>query len=178
MKRILAVCIVLLLAVCLTGCGETLNQADETAPPTLTPGIVSTPAPASAVEFTAKIIRTNGWVENAIYPRITIIHTLSELEAYVEANREVYALGDFILAIGEFDDAYFEENALILILAQENSGSKELTVESVNKYDDYTEVNLAITNPEVQTADMAQWHIIIALKDEDVVNDDVIIFEW
>ena len=121
---------------------------------------------------TAQYIRTNGYNEGVSYPIITVIRSADELQAYYEANKGLYDLESheqlssdttvgFPDATEKYDDAYFHNSALIVILVEEGSGSIRHEVTSVNTENDSTVVQVNRISPEVQTTDMAEWHILI-----------------
>lgn len=134
--------------------------------------------------FSAQYIRTNGYHDGVDYPIVTVIHSTAELNNYYEKNKNFYDLGrkdtvysdttiGFSNACDKYDDAYFEENTLVLVLLEEGSGSVRHSVTNVTKADDGTLV-IAIERimPEVGTCDMAEWHILIELDSSIGVFDE------
>ena len=84
--------------------------------------------------FEAQYIRTDGYSEDRSYPYCIVIDTKEELEAYYDVNKEQFDLEGkevvysdttigFLDACDKYDDTYFENNNLILIILQEGSGS-------------------------------------------------------
>lgn len=135
-------------------------------------------------DFDAQYIRTDGYHDNVKYPKITVIKSTDELNEYYNANKDLYFLDHvdkvysdttigFIDACEKYDDEYFEENILILVLLEEPSGSIRHEVKSVKAYRGNVEIDIAVKCPEVCTEDMAEWHIIIEIdKDSGIENND------
>ena len=128
---------------------------------------------APPIDFSAQCIRTDGYHEDARYPAVRIIRSVRELNAYYEANKEEYGLGrsdnvssdttiGFLDACDRYDDAYFEDHILIIVLLEEYSGSNRHKVQSVHMSADgrcYIYIDRIV--PEAGTCDMAEWHILI-----------------
>lgn len=125
--------------------------------------------------FEAQYIRTDGYHDNVEYPVITRISSKVQLEDYYEANKELYAFGHrekiyadstigFVDAMEKYDDAFFEERMLVLILLEETSGSNRHKVTSVTTENGVTTITVNRYSPEEQTCDMAEWHIFVELR--------------
>lgn len=140
-----------------------------------TPNTPALPAEPDSYAFDAQYIRTNGYHDNADFPRTVVIRSRAELEAYYEANRELYDLErkdkvysdttiGFLDACDKYDDAYFAERDVLFILLEEGSGSIRHKVTDV-RYDG-TEwvVSIRRITPEEGTADMAEWHIMVEVQ--------------
>ena len=124
-------------------------------------------------EFSARYIRTNGYHDGVRYPVVTVIHSVDELNAYYEANKDKYSLErrtgtiysdstiGFLDACDKYDEEYFESQILLLVLLEEGSGSVRHKVEWVATNDDGIVVDITTIVPEVGTDDMAEWHILI-----------------
>jgi len=158
MKNIIAAVLCIFLLVC-TGCSAGIDpdQSGKDEKPT---------------KFTAQYIRTNGYNEGVAYPVVTVIRSADELQAYYEANKSLYDLESheqlssdttvgFPEATQKYDDAYFSNSALIVILLEEGSGSIRHEVTAVNTENASTIVQINRLIPEMQTTDMAEWHILI-----------------
>ena len=128
---------------------------------------------APAIDFSAQYIRTDGYHEFVKYPVVKIIRSVQELNAYYETNKEEYGLGrrdkvysdmtiGFLDACDKYDDAYFEDHILIMVLLEEGSGSIRHQVQSVNvSADGQCRIYIDRIVPEAGTCDMAEWHILI-----------------
>lgn len=121
--------------------------------------------PVNAVAYSAQYIRTDGYHEEISYPVVKIIRSVDELNAYYEANKELYSLEGFLDACDKYDAAYFEKQILVMVLLEEGSGSNRHEVKQVGftETDGKNEMIVEIDSivPEVGTCDMAQWHILI-----------------
>jgi len=137
------------------------------------------------VEWAAQYIRTNGYSEGVLYPSVRIVDSLQELKDYYNTWHEVFDLErkeklysdttiGFLDACNQYDEAFFEENYLIFVLLEEGSGSIRHEVRSVEQTDDQ-KIRISIDRkvPEVGTADMAQWHIILELSRDALVENSV-----
>ena len=115
-------------------------------------------------------IRRFGEYKGAQYPMVSIISTKSELEQYYEtyvsskydSYPNVYT-GDFLDATKNYSDDFFRDNFLVIVLLEEGSGSIRHKVERIDKNGDIIITRLL---PEVGTADMAEWNIIIELDSD------------
>lgn len=135
------------------------------------------------VDFKARVIRTNGYHEGESYPKVLWITSAEELKAYYEQNKNKYAFGvwgdtedpmdGFAAAVSGYDETFFEENDLILVVLEESSGSVRHEVTALRLYASildrvpyFIEPEITKIVPEVGTCDMAQWHIIIEVSKE------------
>ena len=142
------------------------------------------------IDFVPQYIRTNGYHEDVEYPVVKIIRSVDELNAYYNANKEKYYLErrsdpasdstiGFLDACDKYDEAYFEDQILVMVLLEEGSGSIRHNVDNVKLGSDgklYISIRRDV--PEVGTDDMAEWHILIEPeKDITVASEsDVIVY--
>lgn len=120
-------------------------------------------------------IRTNGYHEDAAYPVITVIRSRAELEAYCKENRGLYDLeSGFLAACGRYDDAYFAEKDLLLVLLEEGSGSVRHELSGIRPHEDGWYLTGRRIVPEVGTCDMAQWHILAELEKDLIHPTDTV----
>ena len=128
-------------------------------------------ADGAQVPFAAQCIRTDGYHDGAEYPVVTLIGSADELKRYYEeygtlydfAHREkIYAdsTGGFADAIAGYDDAWFADHQLLLVLLEEGSGSVRHEVKAVTAGVEPS-VDITVLTPEIGTCDMAQWHILV-----------------
>ena len=152
------------------------------------------PPPPETYAFEAQYIRTNGYSEDRSYPYHVVIDSKEELDAYYEANKELFDLErkevvyadttiGFLDACDKYDDAYFERQNLVLIILEEGSGSIRHEITDVRRRWDENGASLGwdITvnrnAPEFRTADMAQWHLFLEVQMGNVMKDgDVVLF--
>lgn len=123
------------------------------------------------LNFKTQHSRTNGGYDKE-YPIVKIIRSEKELEEYYYENCETYRFDRgyddiiaFYVADNKYDEKYFENQILILVLVEEGSGSfrhavtemKTVTLNGESK----TEITINRLIPQSGTADMALWHIFI-----------------
>lgn len=121
--------------------------------------------------FETQYISTNGGYDKE-YPIVKIIRSEKELEEYYDTNKETYQFDmafnsetAFYVADNKYDEKYFENQILILVLVEEGSGSirhavtelKTVTLNGESK----TQITINRLIPTACTADMALWHIFI-----------------
>lgn len=171
-------CIALLAAAGIMG-AEGFSGGNENDPPgNLDGGGVETDGAeavlaAPAINFDAQYIRTDGYHEGVQYPVVKIIRSVGELNAYYEANKEEYSLGrndnvssdttiGFLDACDRYDNAYFEDHILVMVLLEEGSGSNRHEVQAVHmSAGGQCRIDIDRIVPEAGTCDMAEWHILI-----------------
>ena len=144
------------------------------------------------VSFIPRYIRTDGYMEEVEYPSVKIIRSVNELNEYYNENKdrcdlerkaEVYSdttIG-FLDACDRYDEAYFENQILVMVLLEEGSGSVRHNVDSVKVgWDDKLYISICSIVPEIGTCDMAQWHILIETEEGlDVANEeDVVVYVY
>jgi len=124
-------------------------------------------------EFSVQYIRTDGYHDGVRYPVVTVIHSVDELNAYYQANKDKYSLErragaissdstiGFLDACDKYDEEYFESKILLMVLLEEGSGSVRHKVERVANGADGITVDITTIVPEIGTCDMAEWHILI-----------------
>lgn len=144
----------------------------------------------SSLNFNVQYIRTNGYHEGTEYPAVKIIRSVDELNAYYKANKDKYDLErhgtvysdttiGFLDAVDKYDETYFENQLLVMVLLEEGSGSVRHNIESVIKgTDNACHINIDRVVPEMGTDDMAEWHILVELeKDIAIANEsDVLVY--
>lgn len=124
-------------------------------------------------------IRTEGHHDSE-YPQTVIIKSRQELYNYYIENKYDYDLWNewnstvsFIDAIEKYDETFFEDNALLLVLMQEGSGSNRHRVKDIQKEDDMVTVEVDRLLPEPFTCDMAMWHIIVEQPKDDLEGQSI-----
>lgn len=142
------------------------------------------------VQWHARYIRTDGYLDGAEFPKVAVMKSAKELTDYYNANKDRFDLQrkesvysdttiGFLDACDEYDDGFFEENYLILLLLQEGSGSVRHEVINVTQMLDQR-INISVIRelPEIGTSDMAQWHVILELSRDVLVEneEDVLVY--
>ena len=118
-----------------------------------------------------------------------VINSKEELKAYYEANKANFdlerkenvssgaAIG-FLDACDKYDDTYFEQQSLILIVLEEGSGGVTHKITDVRPHSTETgaldgwDITIDRIVPEVGTADMAQWHLFLEIQTEETIASD------
>ena len=156
------------------------TQAAETAVPTTaaptTAASTVLSVPAGDCIFSAQYIRTDGYRDGEVYPKFRCITSKTALDDYCADNARLYHFDTaFSDAVRALDDDWFSVHELLLVVLEEGSGSVRHTVTRVEKTGSHTgTVTIERQTPQVGTADMAQWHILIGLdKDTFAPSDDV-----
>lgn len=178
MKRITAIFISLVLLLALCAC---LNDSKENK---------QTLNLDTAIDFEAQYIRTRSLADITNYPLFTVLQSKNELNTYYESNKDKFNLerknssgsdstSGFLDACDKYDDRFFKENTIVLIVIEEGSGSIRHNVNNV-KVDSNGKLYVDISSivPEDGTCDMAQWHIIIEIAKEHgpKSTDDIAIY--
>lgn len=142
----------------------------------------------SSIPVNAQYIRTDGYVDGAVYPITTVIRSADELSSYCKKNGKKYDLSrkttvysdttiGFLDACDRYTDSFFESNDLILVLLEEGSGSVRHSLEGVTKTEGEIRIDIDRHVPEIGTDDMAQWHIIIEVPKDTVSKSHKLIIE-
>ena len=84
----------------------------------------------------------------------------------VDYNNE----SSFADAAKKYDDAFFADNRLLIIYAQEPSGSIRHEIELVTISGDTLTVNVSRNVPEMGTTDMADWFIVLEFSKSATAN--------
>jgi len=137
--------------------------------------------------FGAQYIRTNGNCPWMHYPCIVRVTAVEELEEYyhafagifdLEPKTEVYSdttIG-WLDAVKKYDQEWFEQYALFMVILEEGSGSIRHKVKDTVSRGDNNYLVIERIIPEVGTTDMAEWHIMIELmntaKIDGVMTDE------
>lgn len=173
MRQIIAIIMLLLI---LAGCGVQNNLPTSPPTQTVTATTVTTEEAETPLTFTAQYIRTNGYRKNNQNPGVTVIASTQDLEDYYKGYREIFSqipgfnmavdpAAEFTEACSKYDDAFFQDNYLIFISLEEPSGSIGHQVTDVYRHPtDGICICIDRIVPEVGTADMAQWHIVVELE--------------
>ena len=135
-----------------------------------------------AYSFSAQCIRTDGGMDGMTYPQVVIIDNEKELEKYYEQNKEHYSLEHrdqvyadttigFLDACKMYDEKYFVDHNLVMVLVEEGSGSIRHKVTSIRWTGEHWEISIKRETPEWCTDDMALWHILIEMQMGKVITD-------
>ena len=108
------------------------------------------------------------------YPKIKTIKSVNELNDYYENNRGVYqfhngfcdepSMADAVFGSATAYNAdFFRNNYLVFVILEECSGSVRHRVDSATPANGSLSVSITRIIPEIGTADIAQWHIVLVL---------------
>ena len=198
MKKMIAMVLCLVLALSMAGCAtpeEEVRQKiqfpenDAGADREIQP--VGTPVEEA---FDIAVSYANWTEESKIYSRAlntgkmavsSVLHlpiykfdTLEELEQFKLTFGEVLTMDSgydevpsFNDVTADYDEAFFDENALMLVYVSANSGSYRFGVNSVFCNGSSFCIHVEqLNDPEVGTADMAGWFITVAVPNSMVAN--------
>ena len=157
------------------------NSQNDHAQSTQNESEVSLPV---SYDYKAQYIRTNGYHSDVTYPLAFLIDSRAALEKYYTDNVERYDFAHkdtvysdttigFEDAIQKYDDKWFETHRLILAVLEEGSGSNRHKVANVSRTAE-NDIAIEITRylPEIGTADMAEWHVLIEMDRDDLQMTD------
>lgn len=136
-------------------------------------GWISTSTATQNTEnFASTILRSYSTPNGIFLPQIKIIKSFEELNEYVKGFNN-----EFSKECEKYDERYFKEKSLIVVILEENSGSITHTVTDLKMSDD-GKLNVYIDRnvPETGTCDMAYWHIFIEPDAE--MTDDIANLTW
>lgn len=171
MKKIVAsifLCVILIVS--MTSCrsdrpGDTTTTSSCDFSQTSDPSITETEPFSYRVQY----IRTDGYVDGKEYPYVVMVLSTEELADYITANENTYDMGSrdsgasdttgsFLDAVTAYDDAFFSKNALLMVIAEEPSGSIRHEFLGIGENNS---IRIRRLVPEIGTDDMAEWHILI-----------------
>ncbi len=175
---LLIVIAVVLIAIVISGCvsgkkdGENISSDATSSVGDAELGIDGAILTGKKVDFEAQYIRTE-WNDEDDYPITKVIRSVDELNNYINRNKDKYYLErrenpssdstiGFLDAADKYNEDYFKERILIMVLVGEGSGSNRHKVNYVKDGSDgriYIDVHRIV--PEFGTCDMAGWHILI-----------------
>jgi len=188
MKKGLVILLIAAMLACCVGCKNDNAKPDDGPIKDIQ---IDSQVVNTQIQWNTQYIRTNGGFEASVaYPSVKIIHSAQQLRDYYDTWREVFYLErkekvysdspiGFLDACDRYDDSFFEEHYLIFVLWEEGSGSVSHEVKSVQQTSDHKiSISIDRITPEVGTADMAEWHIILELSQDARVEspDDVLVY--
>ena len=118
-----------------------------------------------------------GYSDTTEYPVVSIITSKEGLNVYLDAYDYLYpddttgyeALRE---VAANYDEAYFEEHALISVLLERNSGSISFTINSITKEGSTVTVDITRNVPDMGTQEMALTQYLFEVSKDDVSSDD------
>lgn len=199
LKKFSLILLALALAVSIWGCASSADPQTTTLPPDTTapqvtvdyeevtdPSIdvtigaepfVPLPGITSGTDAQTAQLRIHttgsGW-QNAFKQEtgcFALVSDVQELNSLVESK-----LSAFELDLSAYDEAFFAENRLVLIPRSSNSGSVTYQAK-LNVDGDMIHIELDAQMPEIGTADMAEWLVLVVLPDAQYENMTVTVPE-
>lgn len=133
------------------------------------------------IAFSAQYVRTDGFCEEEQYPQVRVITSKDELDRYNNEYNDLYQLDhaeelSFKSACQRYDERYFENQILLMVLLEEPSGSNRHKVLKITEENNQLTVEIQRILPEWGDDDMALWHLLIEpdagvnAMDEDAVT--------
>lgn len=112
-----------------------------------------------------RYVRTDLFDYEGTQPTFFWISSAEELQAYEQEN-----FRGMTGVLGQYDDAFFAENDLMVVVKTEGSGSNSHELTGVKVSPSQTEGKQYVLQPEIKrlvpecgTCDMAGWHILITI---------------
>ena len=95
---------------------------------------------AGEIAFNAEYIKTDSIIEDVEYPVVKKIVTKEELMTYYQDNLDSYNFVNntevsvsFATALDKYDDEYFEDSFLVIVVLEENNSSIYHNIRKVSK---------------------------------------------
>ena len=178
MKTFLSVCILFAVVLLTTSCSKTENRADssitsEAAPSTEssrlpTTTFPTTMAPTAVTLDIVRAVRTGLGPESENNRIQSVIHSRQELDEYLEKNEAAFEFRTNTnlqnILDTDFKASYFDNHMLILLRVKEGSGSIRHKITGIHYANKTLEIKLQRRAPNVQTDDLADWHIFVGIE--------------
>jgi hypothetical protein len=119
------------------------------------------------INFSAQYIRTDEYHTDEQYPVVKVISSKQELDQLYAEKYDMSAYSyiepniNFDNAMKNYSEGYFQNKFLVIVVLEEGSGSIRHNVE---KIESDGKIFISRLVPEIGTADMAKWSIIIELE--------------
>lgn len=127
----------------------------------------------------AHYIRTDGDYDGQEFPSVKIVRSVSELKAYYASCKDgMYeeryeSLGEYLGDGSRYNDEYFKDHILVILLLEEGSGSISHSVSGLSVDENgKAYINVRRYCPELRTDDMAYWHILVEPAADMVIADE------
>lgn len=119
------------------------------------------------ISFEAQYVRTDGVVEDVEYPVVKKISSVDELDTYYAENMLNYNFSDnlgnglsFTTAIDKYDELYFNNSFLLVVLVEENNDDIYHEISNISK-DGKIIINKIV--PDETGTSSIHWHLLIEL---------------
>jgi hypothetical protein len=132
------------------------------------------------INFDAHYIRTNPMLPAEKYPSVIVVSSKAELEQYYIERYDVSAYpyleqsSELKDTVAIYSESYFQDKILVIVVLEEGSGGIRHNIEKIE-----ADGSIVISRivPEMGTADMAEWNIIIELDRNVGLEEFTIIIE-
>ncbi len=150
-----------------------------------------------SLDINAQYVRTDSATDKVEFPSAVVIKSRKQLDDYYLEYKDIFPLErvdkvysdttiGFLDACDKYDEEYFNRNYLVFVRLREGSGSISHTVTKltyggfrpveVNGEDDLENIDLDINIhrhvPMAQTCDMAEYHVIIEISSEFIIESE------
>ena len=166
-----------------TACGDagtsSIPQEDPGSGADVSPPAAVSPLPQDDISSLKILYNRIDWRDGM--EDTTIVRSVNELDKFYEDLKAVNPneLDDDLVwrfTDGQYNDSFFTDNFLVLISVSEISGSNRHAVSSISEDGDVLKINIDREVPDVGTADMAGWLIIIELTGNYSITEADVIF--
>lgn len=176
MKKLIALVLSLVFVLALAGCGKNVTPDSHG----VIDGLETTVSYANwSDDFTFLGLNSDKMhISSVQHLPIYKLDTKQDLEHFklslgdvLSVDQSYDEIPSFNDATAKYDDAFFENNTLLVVYVPANSGSLRFGVDSV--YCDAESVCVRVkqlNNPEVVTDDMAGWFLTVAIQDSTIRN--------
>lgn len=148
------------------------------------PGL--TTLPQNPIPFEVKTFSDSVYPDLESERKPIIIRSVEEKNAFLEEYKDRFnngfsgdgerIEGKFLPALAQYDESYFKEHSLVIILHEESSGSYSNTVTHVSYKDGAATVYLFRDTQEgfLVTGDMREWQYVIELDAREITSVEVV----
>lgn len=119
------------------------------------------------ISYEAQYLKTPSVLEDVEYPVIKKITSVAELNQYYKDNVDNYDFFDntgvdvpFATAIDEYDDNYFEQSFLLLMVLEEKNSS---IYHEIQKIDEDGNILIEKNITDKDSTNTTHWHVLIEL---------------
>ena len=178
------------------GVNHTLEPAATYHVPVPTQMTAVTPAPVTGNEDMSAPFENGAYASSFVktpeksnfsapgYMGYTVAKSKADIDAYIAKFESMIDFdSEFKEAVSKYNDSFFESKSLIFIMHDEAKGSTSGRVKSVEQFEDYLSIIITCdTNwssyADPQSVEKEKWHCIIEINSDDIVNNDITVFEF
>lgn len=115
------------------------------------------------------LIQSGSISPDSMYP-VYKLETEQDVNDFRAKFESLLSFNAFDEVVAAYDDAFFEENTIVLAYVTANSGSVRYSVFDVEFFETGVNIKLAIDAPEYGTCDMAGWFVMVVLPKATLEN--------